>query len=225
MSADLIGTIVGFIFTLAVFSYLIGDNPLFRIAVHIFIGVTAGYVAALTLFNIILPQLIVPMLSGSWEMRAFVALPFLLGGFLLSKITPRLSKLGNISMAYLLGVGTASAVGGAVFGTLIPQAQAASNSLTAAAGTGIGGLLNGLLALIGTLATLIYFQFGAQARPVETLQRNNLVEWVGLVGQGFIAVTLGVIFAGVFSAALVALIERTEFIWNFIRDFILIQFS
>lgn len=224
MSADLIGAIIGFIFTLAVFSYLIGDNPLFRVAVHIFIGVTAGYIAALTLFNIILPQLIVPMLSGSWEMRAFVALPFLLGGFVLSKITPRLSKLGNISMAYLLGVGAASAVGGAVFGTLIPQAQAASNSLTSSAGAGITGLLNGFLSLIGTLATLVYFQFGAQARPGETPQRNNVVEWIGMVGQSFIAITLGVIFAGVFSAALVALIERTEFVWTFIRDFILIQF-
>ncbi|GAB4397117.1 MAG: hypothetical protein OHK0052_19120 [Anaerolineales bacterium] len=225
MTADWIGAIVGFVFTLAVFSYLIGDNPLFRVAIHIFIGVTAGYIAALTLFNIILPQLIVPMLFGSWELRAFVTLPFLLGGFLLSKITPRLSKLGNISMAYLLGVGAASAIGGAVFGTLIPQAQIASNSLVGDSGSGLVGFVNGLLALIGALSTLIYFQFGAQARPGETPQRNNLVEWIGMVGQGFIAITLGVIFAGVFSAALVALIERTESIWNFIRDFILIQFS
>ena len=31
--------------TLMVFSYLIGDNPLFRIAVYLFIGVSSGYAA------------------------------------------------------------------------------------------------------------------------------------------------------------------------------------
>jgi len=39
-----------------------------------------------------------------------------------------------------------------------------------------------------------------------------------LIGQSFIAVTFGVLFAGIFSAALVALIERFEFIVNFMES-------
>ena len=45
MSIDLLSAILGLIFTLMVFSYLLDDNPLFRVAVYIFIGVSAGYAA------------------------------------------------------------------------------------------------------------------------------------------------------------------------------------
>jgi hypothetical protein len=36
---DLLGGFVGLLLTLLVFSYLLGDNVLFRITIHIFIGV------------------------------------------------------------------------------------------------------------------------------------------------------------------------------------------
>ena len=42
---SLIGGALGFLLTLCVFSYLLGDNALFRIAIHIFIGTAAGFVA------------------------------------------------------------------------------------------------------------------------------------------------------------------------------------
>ena len=37
--------VISFLFTLLIFSYVLGDNPLFRVAVYIFIGVSAGYIA------------------------------------------------------------------------------------------------------------------------------------------------------------------------------------
>ena len=43
--ADWIGALFGFILTLVVFSYLIGDNPVFRLTLHLFIGVSAGFAA------------------------------------------------------------------------------------------------------------------------------------------------------------------------------------
>jgi hypothetical protein len=44
---DLIWTIVGFILTLMVFSYLFGDNPLFRLVTYLFVGVSAGFAAVM----------------------------------------------------------------------------------------------------------------------------------------------------------------------------------
>ena len=35
---DLVGAILGFVLTIFVFSYIVGDNVLFRIAAHLFVG-------------------------------------------------------------------------------------------------------------------------------------------------------------------------------------------
>ena len=50
---DYIWTLVGFFLTLLVFSYLFGDNPLFRIVTYLFIGVSAGYTAAIILYYVL----------------------------------------------------------------------------------------------------------------------------------------------------------------------------
>jgi hypothetical protein len=39
---DTVGTIVAIVLTLFVFSYLLGDNILYRLAEHIFVGVAVG---------------------------------------------------------------------------------------------------------------------------------------------------------------------------------------
>ena len=61
ISLDLVAGILGFIFTLLIFSYLIGDNPLFRVAIYIFIGVSSGYIAAVALWQVIIPRLLYPL--------------------------------------------------------------------------------------------------------------------------------------------------------------------
>ena len=69
--------------------------------------------------------------------------------------------------------------------------------------------------LLGTITTLVYFHFGAKSTP-DGPQRSRLVIVLGWIGQVFIAITLGVLFAGVFAASMTALIERLNFIWSFL---------
>jgi hypothetical protein len=104
-----------------VLSYLIGDNPLFRIAIYIFVGVSAGYVAIVAWWQVLWPDVVVPVFSGSPTQKALLAVPILLSGLLLMKASPPLSRLGMPAMGLLVGVGAAVAVGGAVNGTLLPQ--------------------------------------------------------------------------------------------------------
>jgi hypothetical protein len=63
---------------------------------------------------------------------------------------------------------------------------------------------------VGTVATLLYFQYGATKRADQPPTRPAAVELLAQVGRVFIAITLGALFAGVFSAALAALIERMD---------------
>ena len=216
---DLITGIFSFLLTLMILSYLIGDNPAFRVAVYIFVGVSAGYVGAVAWWQVLYPKVFVPLLSGSFLERLLALVPLVLGVLLLMKLSPRTAWLGTPSVAFLVGVGAAVAVGGAVMGTLIPQTQASFTVFNPANAEEslLARLFFGAIMLVGTITTLVYFHFGAKATAGGP-QRNKLVVWLGWIGQVFIAITLGVLFAGVFAAAMTALIERLNFIWYFLSS-------
>ena len=214
MPSDLIWTIVGFVLTLMIFRYLFGDNILFRIATYIFVGVSAGYVATMLVYEVILPRLVWPAMTGSILQ---VLVPMILSILLVAKLFPRLSSLGNIPMGYVVGVAAAVVIGGAVLGTLFGQGQASINmfDLHAAAASPQGllvQLLGAAFILVGTLCTLAYFNFGAVSRPNQPPHRAPMVELLARIGQIFIAITLGALFAGIFAASITALIERLDFI-------------
>jgi hypothetical protein len=70
---------------------------------------------------------------------------------------------------------------------------------------------------------LSYFHFGVKPSSdgVDVPHRHPLVESIlAPVGQVFIAITFGALFAGVLSASLAALIDRTQYMWSFIAQFL-----
>jgi hypothetical protein len=217
LSTDLVTGIISFLLTLMILSYLIGDNPAFRVAVYIFVGVSAGYAAAVAWWQVLFPRILIPLLAGSLAERVLALIALVLGVLLLMKLSPRTSTLGNPSIAFLVGVSAAVAVGGAVMGTIIPQTQASINlfSLSGAGNLWLERFFFGIIMLLGTITTLIYFHFGAKATP-DGPKRGRLVKILGGIGQVFIAITLGVLFAGVLAASMTALIERLNFIWSFL---------
>jgi hypothetical protein len=218
---DFIGFSLGFLLTILVFSYLLGDNPFFRLAIHIFIGVSAAYAAIITVNNVLIPRLITPLFQGSSGERLLSILLIIPSLFLLTKATP-LRKAGNWTVAILVGIGSATAIGGAVTGTLFPQVLGTINAVDPGARSTLVNpwmaTLNGAVIVLGTVTTLIYFHFGIRVRPGQPDQRPALVEQISRIGQIFLAVTFGALFAGVYLAALSAFVERLTFLWDFLNS-------
>lgn len=212
---DLVGMVVAFVLTVLVLLYAFDDNALFRLAVYIFIGVAAGYAGAVALKDVILPRLF-----GLETQQMLLVLVWML--LLAMKLSPKTAKYGNPAAGLLVGVGAAIAVGGAIQGTLVPQVLASGNyfSQLGASGNIIGYFLQGLVVLVGTVSTLLYFHFGAKAAPNQIPTRNRTIEMISRVGEVFISITFGVIFAGIFSAALTALVERLVFLVTVLKTFI-----
>lgn len=226
-SPDLISGVLGFLFTILILSYLIGDNPFFRVAVYIFVGVASGYVAAVIWWQVIVPRLWTPLLpavlTGSLADKLFILAPQLGAGFILMKISPRLSGIARITMAFLVGVGAAVIIAGALIGTILPQIEATIDffdpQIAAARNIGLAEVLaNGTIILVGTVTTLLYFHFGARPKPDGTMRRFWLIDVIAWAGRIFIGITLGVIFAGVYAAALTALIERIASLIHFLGN-------
>lgn len=193
---DLIAGWVSLVLTVLVFSYLLGDNVLYRLAVHLLVGVAAGYLAIVAVEHVLIPWFdntlfAVQDTQTDAEIRAvrlFGALPLLFGALLLLKFSPRLAPVGNLGLAILIGVGTAVAIVGAVGGTLLPLVRATGEGVSDDA-------VEGVVMLIGVITTLLAFQYlgawhagaGRRAWPFRLL---------GAVGQLFITVTLGALYAG-----------------------------
>ncbi|MCF6278034.1 MAG: hypothetical protein L3J16_04700 [Anaerolineales bacterium] len=213
---------VAFALTVFIFSYLVGDNALFRATISLFVGVSAGYVATVVAHQVLWPRLIAPLISGNSSQRLLLIIPFVLSGLLILKLIPGLAKAGSPAVAFMVGVGAAVAIGGALLGTLFPQTLAAINvfDLRAASARGVGAaeqFFNGSILLVGTVSTLAYFQFSAKRQDDGSTKRSALLNILALSGRVFIGITLGVIFAGVYAAALTAFIERLLFLWTFIH--------
>jgi hypothetical protein len=211
MSLDgLIPLIISFALTLMVLSYLWKDNPLFRLGVYLFIGVAAGYTAAVVVNSVVTPKMVLPffdLFSGSaTDILVRTVPPVILGLLLFAKLSPRYAWLGSPSMGFLVGVGAAAALGGAVLGTLFPQIQATASLASSQA----------FVILAGTVLTLLYFQFSTLKERSGPPWLAKAIEAMRWGGQLFIAITFGVLFAGVYSAALSAMIERLNFLVTFV---------
>ncbi|HEY3311624.1 MAG TPA: hypothetical protein VGK00_08300 [Anaerolineales bacterium] len=219
LQIDLLTGIFSFLITVLILSYLVGDNPAFRIAIHAFVGVSAGYIAVVIFRQVIVDKLFLPFATGSMFERTLLAFPLVMSLLLLGKSSARFEWLGRPVVALVVGVGTASAVAGAILGTLFPQVVTATNMFSPEKGT----LVAGVVALLGTIITLAYFQFTILGKKTAGNMSGLVMKFISVLGQVFIAITLGAIFAGVLSAALTALVDRVQSLVLFVNQ-ILLQF-
>jgi len=210
VSTDEIGLWAGFVLTLMVYSYLIRDNFLYRLAVYVFVGLAAGYISIITFESVITPWLETTVASGDAARVALGIMPFLLGVLLLLKTSSRLGRLGNLGIAFIIGVGAAVALVGAITGTLLPLAQLTAGESRIA--DDAIGLINALIVLIGVVSSLVYFQYLARRTPTDEIERGRTVRAISTVGQGFIVVTLAALYGAALITSLTIFSERVGFI-------------
>lgn len=228
ISGAVIWGVIGFLLTVMVLSYLIHDSVFFRLAAYLLIGLTAGYLVVLLVNRVLLPHLIWPMADASWSQRLWLLIPIVLGLLLLLGQIPRLATLSRVPLAYLAGLSAAVAIGGAVFGTMVPQGQAvldAFDPYRIYAEPQLVGMriLDAGVMILGVVGTLSYFHFG---QPLKKLNRTNenkrprILQVFSRIGEVFLGITLGAVFAGVFSTALLAFIDRIAVLGELIGQFL-----
>lgn len=221
---DLIWTIIGFTLTVLIFSYLAGDNLFFRFVIYAFVGMSAAYVTLIVVTQVLWPHVLLAIIGSSFQNKLVGVIGLILSILLCGKMVPRLAKFGNVPMGFLVGVGAAIAIGGSVMGTIIPQVLGSTDISWLNIKPGDlatwSPILNGGAILVGTITTLAYFHYGARKSKDAKPRRGIFIEGLAWIGKVCIAITLGVVFTGVFSAALTALIERISFLVNVIRTLV-----
>ena len=198
---DSLALIIGLLLTLFIYSYLVGDNPLYRIAVHILVGVSAGYAGVIAINRILIPVISQLLADPTSSENTLWLVPIGLSILLFFKWLRPLAWIGSTSVGLLVTVGAAVAFVGAITGTLLPQVTVFD----------AGQPLIGILVALLSACALLYFQFTGKAdqegKPAHALWHRTVTG----IGQAVLMIAFGAIFAGVFSTSLVLLIDRVSY--------------
>jgi hypothetical protein len=222
-----VGPWIGAISALAIYSFLIKDNPAYRFFEHVLLGTAMGFTSAPLVHDVILGKCFIPIYEGARALCAspgeavtgkptdllliLAAVVGLLWYFQFSKRYAWYSRLG---MAVALGCGAGMAFKDN-FNNLVPQiTQSFKNVFVLAQGGAGQGWLGGVAAgqtlaaaafVIGTVSVLVYFFFSFE-------QRNVAVRGSARLGRFFLMVAFGAFFGNTFMSRLSALIERCDFL-------------
>lgn len=227
-----LGTGLGLLLALAIFSLLVRDNRFARLAQHIFVGASLGYLGVIALADVLQPRVASGLEAGLSAPDQWVNLwlPLALGGLLLAATVERmlaeppgelaawrrlLRGAGALPAVLLVSIGIAAGVMGVLQGTLWPQFLEAarraipSDSATLLQNGGGGALASGLLTLLASVATLLFWT----ARP---LANQRLLRGVIWIGQRAFWLAAGVIFARLAAARFDLLIAQAESLWRWL---------
>jgi hypothetical protein len=198
---ELAGLIIGLLLTLFIYSYLVGDNPLYRISVHLLVGVSAAYAVVVVVRQLLLPIWQQVQADPASPDSVIWLVPILFMLMLLARRLPSVSWLGNASLALLIGVGAAVALLGSLTGTLWPQIVNVRPTSP----------LQGVLVAFLTVCTLLSFQFTALRPRSVVWQAAIWQQGVTAVGRIVLTITFGALFATLMSTGLILLAERLNF--------------
>jgi hypothetical protein len=213
-TAEVLGTWVAALLTLAVLSYILGNNVFFRTAEYLFVGLAAGYAGALAWNQVLWPrlQLFIDDPHAYWHYAVF----FVLGLLLLARGWRRISALGNLPLGVLFGTGAALALGGALTGSLVPQMRAAIVSLAPAAEADSVSrwtyVLDTVLLLLGTLAVLSVFHYRARKTGARPSFIGGLLAGSRGIGRVVINVAFGALLSGALMSFFTILLSRLDFL-------------
>ncbi len=208
MNETLIGSIVAALLTLMVFSYLIGANPLWRLAQSLLVGVSVGYVTLVLLTQVVAPQvarIVAPPANSGMGAQALAAVPVALGLLLLLRIVYPQAWPSQFGLNLVVIVGSALAIGGALAGTIVPQLLDTMRPLHF---DNPYTLTGDIVLVLGVIAALSYFAFGV--RPDG--KRSMPLMALSTSGRWVLVITFGAILGSLATTFYASLIERLQFL-------------
>lgn len=196
--------------TLAIFSLLYRDNPFYRVGEHLFVGLSVGYSIGIIWHNVLWPQVFQPLFVGG---DLLIIIPLALGLLFFTRLIPKVSWLVRIPIAFTLGWGSGVAIPktfrAQIFeqmkATLVTPEMFSAGKLWSVTSGGIWGLV----ILIGTLATLMYFFFSRREK--------GLLSPLAHTGIVFIMIGFGATFGLTVMSRVSLLIGRLQFL---LRDWL-----
>ncbi|MDR4508367.1 MAG: hypothetical protein MRJ65_09060 [Candidatus Brocadiaceae bacterium] len=213
-SSDGFGIILGAGLTLSIYSFLYKDNPAFKIAENLYVGVSLGYTIIITWFNFLKPDLYDPLIVPLFSQMATespqytLIVPSLLGIFMLLRFSRRLSWMSRWTFAFIVGLGAGVSIPRVISAFILEQIKPSLHPVFTGGETVLSSI-NTLLILLGVISVLIYFIF--------SVEHKGTVGKVSKIGIWFLMISFGASFGYTVMGRLSLLIGRIQFL---LRDWL-----
>ena len=204
---SLLGAWVAAGLTLFIFTFLYKDNPLFKLAEHLYIGISVGYTIVKTYDTVVVRLIYEPMIKqGDWSLL----IPLAIGVLMLARYVPKAAWLSRIAFAFIVGVGSGLAIPRIVSSYILKQIEDTVRPLASMIpGEGVSftyslaqpsSNLNAIILLVGVVCVLFYFFFSVEhVGPVRVAARTGIL---------FLMISFGAAFGYTVMARMSLLIGR-----------------
>jgi hypothetical protein len=230
-----LGIWIAAFFTLAIFSFLYKDNPFYKLAESILVGVSAAYWMVVAFWDVIVPNLIgklSPALVRMWALpgledqrELLYIVPLVLGIMLLWRLMPAAGWISRWPLAFIIGTTAGLRLVAHIQSDFIqqirntiiplwvkvPQLAPDGTVLLDAAGKPLLGFdpwdsLANIIIVVGMLACLVYFFF--------SFEHKGVVGKIARVGIWFLMITFGAGFGYTVMGRITLLAGRLEFLFD-----------
>ncbi len=187
----ILGTFLSIFLTISILSFLYDDNPIYKLAEHLFMGLGIGVGTIEVYYGVFLPKLIVPLLE---EHRALSLCPLILLALLFTKLSRKHQDWARIPIAFIVAAFAGIKLTGEANGRLLEQVRASMPNLPALyeehgwwnwaeAGAGV---ISGVLLVLGLCACLLHFYFSAKHnKPMRVISRVGILTLMLSFGASF----------------------------------------
>ncbi|HPM76830.1 MAG TPA: hypothetical protein PK961_07045 [bacterium] len=204
--------------TLCILSFLYDDNPFYKFAEHLFIGVSAAYWMVIGFWTVMVPNLLGKLWPsfvarinpgiGDVERSLIYLIPLLFGVILLFRLSNKLGWVSRWALAFIVGTTAGLNFVGYLQSDFVGQIEGAIGSLIVVdptTGFSLGGTFNAVVMLVGVLTSLIYFFFSSEHKGVMGVGSR--------VGIWVLMITFGASFGYTVMGRIALLVGQMEFLF------------
>jgi hypothetical protein len=187
-----IGTLVSAILTLFILSFLYKDNPFYKFAEYLLVGVSVGYLLVQAINTTFFPKLLTPLLKQG---NLIYLVPLILGLFMLARFIQKISWISRISIALIIGASAGVSLPAVMQAQIMTQMKASMGSFSS---------INNIIIVLGLITVLSYFFFSKAQKG-----------WLGSiskVGTYFLMIFFGATFGYTVMSRVSLLIGRMQFL-------------
>jgi len=195
------GVWLGAFFTFSIFSFLYKDNPFYKLAEQIFVGLSAGYWFIYTIYSILIPNLFGKLVSD-FNGNLILLVPAILGMMMLIRLIPKLEWISRYPIALVVGTSVGISMLRYTESDILTQMTA--TMINPFGFSSKVEMIGSIILILGTVFCIMYFYFSRKQEGVLGVTSK--------IGIYFLMISFGASFGYTVMARISLLIGRLQFL-------------